>query len=492
MNITENTVRKIIRKQILKEFSLKDALQKTLPNVSNLTSKIENVKNDLSDAAFKKIYDSSIKDIKSSNDFRNWVNTNKSQQEIKKALSDAGLSGSFDKNITNPKFAKNKFVEAVFKEFGKEYIIEKIKSESRNAKVSRISKVNIEKFAVNKDPYPASPKNGLPEKYLKGILGGDNKDEAKIAVAFGIETGKVYTRVAGSGNKFKVKNLKESKLLNERMKSPNEVSLTDIMKAVTSDRNNFEKINNKLSKKASSQFKELEKKATKGIEITPEMKKQFKKDYARGKFPGGQKLKPMKDLRPSEFLKVMLKSSEGFVPQVYDDHKKRSRRYGKMGELKRYKDVYGGLGKKGAGNPTIGYGHLIYGGVPFRDERKRFEDYLVGGGKKMTKAEAEDLFEEDLINHSPKGEMYKKHSKGKDLPDDFPLTQNMFDALIHWTFNAGVINLRKSGIIDALLDKNYIKAAKLIRTKYTGGAGNDLSGRRKKESKMFLSGFQGS
>jgi GH24 family phage-related lysozyme (muramidase) len=163
-----------------------------------------------------------------------------------------------------------------------------------------------------------------------------------------------------------------------------------------------------------------------------------------------------------------------------------------MGELKRYKDVYGGLGKKGAGNPTIGYGHLIYGGVPFRDERKRFEDYLVGGGKKMTKAEAEDLFEEDLINHSPKGEMYKKHSKGKDLPDDFPLTQNMFDALIHWTFNAGVINLRRSGIIDALIDKNYAKAAKLIRTKYTGGAGNDLSGRRKKESKMFLSGFQGS
>ena len=86
----------------------------------------------------------------------------------------------------------------------------------------------------------------------------------------------------------------------------------------------------------------------------------------------------------SEFCKALLKKSEGYVSQVYDDHAKRSRKHGKMGQLKSYNDVVGGLGKKGSGNPTIGYGHLIYGGIPFRDERERWKDgkrdtCLLGG-----------------------------------------------------------------------------------------------------------------
>ena len=98
--------------------------------------------------------------------------------------------------------------------------------------------------------------------------------------------------------------------------------------------------------------------------------------------------------------------SEGVRYQVYDD------RGG--GIIPSYESANG--------YPTIGVGHLIRSG----SDKQRFEKYL-GGREEMTHDQVIDLLREDL----PK---YEKPAQEKTTE---PITQEMFDAIVHHTFNVG-------------------------------------------------------
>tara|TARA_B100000674_G_C37964878_1_gene974052 strand:- start:861 stop:3830 length:2970 start_codon:yes stop_codon:yes gene_type:complete len=505
--LNENKIRKIIRKELIKEFDLKKKLTDVLPDMSNAAEKLDNIKNDIKDATFQKLYDASIKenDLKSSNMFRGWVSQNKSTEEVKKALKNSNLNLGGDytlsASIDKTKYAKNDHVKAAFIAFGIEYLKDMAKSGFKNMHqrlvkheqkkdIEARKKVDMSIVAVGGNQYPAKQKLGIPEKYLKGIIG--KKGETRLAIAIGVDSGKIYSRIAGSGKGFVEKSLKEN-LIFENIKNAESIGMKDIIKSLSYEPKNIERIKNNISDNAKKEFEKNIKISKKSSAVDPKMAKKYKKDFYSGRYPKNQKLIPLKDLKPSDFLRVMLSASEGFVSQVYDDHAKRSFKYGKKGQIKRYEDVYGGLRPKGGnrnkhGNPTIGYGHLIYGGYPWRDERERWKEYLVGGGKIMSKAEAQELREEDILNHSPNGDMFKKHNKP--LPPDLLMTQNMFDALTHYTFNAGVLNKDLKLALKYISKKQYLKAAKAIRQGAQDGAGANLSGRRKKEHDLFLAGYK--
>ena len=152
--------------------------------------------------------------------------------------------------------------------------------------------------------------------------------------------------------------------------------------------------------------------------------------------------------------------SEGVRYQVYDD------RGG--GIIPSYESANG--------YPTIGVGHLIRSG----SDKQRFEKYL-GGREEMTHDQVIDLLREDL----PK---YEKPAQEKTTE---PITQEMFDAIVHHTFNVGGGAKSVKNTINAINQKDYEGAAEALRQGATHSKGVKLSGlvkRRNKEADWFMSG----
>lgn len=123
------------------------------------------------------------------------------------------------------------------------------------------------------------------------------------------------------------------------------------------------------------------------------------------------------------------------------------------------------------GVPTFGVGHTAAAGFP---------DPLDWKGKEAPLDFVFNLFAEDLIEYE---EIVNRLAK-------VPLRQNQFDALVHFVYNIGEGNFKKSKLLKALNSGNY---------KWAGEHGfhgwlkpKSLKGRRDKESKMFITGYYGS
>jgi len=125
-------------------------------------------------------------------------------------------------------------------------------------------------------------------------------------------------------------------------------------------------------------------------------------------------------------------------------------------ELKAYKDSVGVL--------TIGYGST---------------GNHVFAGQSITEAQAEDLLKSDLL----------RFEKGVSAVVTVPLTQNQFDALISFSFNLGLGNLKSSTLLKKLNAKDYTGAANEF-TRWNKAGGKVLSGltrRREAEKNLFNS-----
>jgi lysozyme len=158
-----------------------------------------------------------------------------------------------------------------------------------------------------------------------------------------------------------------------------------------------------------------------------------------------------------------LERKEGIRYQVYDD---------KNGKII---SSYGAA----VGTPTIGIGHAIFAGA-----RGRFEMYL-GGRQKMTSEQVYALKKEDI----------PRYAKPMNVKATSPMTQNMFDAMLSLSFNAGAGGKALAKAIEFINQKRYIDAANAIKNGPQTGKGigfiPSLVKRRKEEAEMFLSGMPG-
>ncbi|BCK01394.1 lysozyme [Anaerocolumna chitinilytica] len=112
---------------------------------------------------------------------------------------------------------------------------------------------------------------------------------------------------------------------------------------------------------------------------------------------------------------------------------------------------------------TIGYGH--YGPD-------------VKPGMTITQAEAEAMLQEDL----------KKYEKPVNDNVTAEITQNMFDALVSFTYNCGADALKKSTLLKKINIKDYTgAAAEFLEWNRSGGKViNGLTDRRQVEASLFL------
>lgn len=125
-------------------------------------------------------------------------------------------------------------------------------------------------------------------------------------------------------------------------------------------------------------------------------------------------------------------------------------------ELKAYKDSVGVL--------TIGYGST---------------GPHVTVGMTITESQAETLLKKDL----------SRFEKGVDDLVTVPLNQNQFDALVSFSFNLGLGNLKSSTLLRKLNSLDYIGAANEI-PRWDKAGGKVLKGltrRRLAEKELFLS-----
>lgn len=142
-----------------------------------------------------------------------------------------------------------------------------------------------------------------------------------------------------------------------------------------------------------------------------------------------------------------LKKEEGFRARVYQDS---------------------------AGYPTVGYGHLVKAG----------ESFPAG----VTEAQAVAMLRADVaIAEAAVRKMVL-----------VPITQNMFDALVSFAFNAGTDDdsdavpegLGDSSLLKKLNAGDYSGAALgLLDWHYAGGQPGVLAARRAREKNMFMTGI---
>jgi lysozyme len=114
-----------------------------------------------------------------------------------------------------------------------------------------------------------------------------------------------------------------------------------------------------------------------------------------------------------------------------------------------------------AGVPTIGYGHT--GGVEIGDT--------------ITPEEAQDYLLYDL-------ELFERAVNSSVT---VALTQNMFDALVCWTYNLGAGSLRSSTLLKVLNEGKYDEVPAQIKRwdKCNGQPLKGLTRRREAEAKLF-------
>ena len=120
------------------------------------------------------------------------------------------------------------------------------------------------------------------------------------------------------------------------------------------------------------------------------------------------------------------------------------------------------------GRPTVGVGHLV----------KPNEGELYPVGKRITKAESQDLLSKDLARFEMAVSSLVK----------VPLTQNQFDALVSLAFNIGTTAFQNSSVLRRLNEKKYEAAADafLMWVKSKGRVLRGLQNRRKAERALFL------
>jgi len=150
--------------------------------------------------------------------------------------------------------------------------------------------------------------------------------------------------------------------------------------------------------------------------------------------------------------------SEGVRTQVYDDWT------GKV--VSSYEEV--------TGFPTIGVGHLIKD-----NERAKYSKYLKGG-KSLTPLQVDQLLKTDIKRFT------------KPLNDELksPVTQDMYDALVSYSFNVGNNSSWRRKIIEKINLKDYVGAGEILGKYPNTSKGNVLEGlikRRAKELELFMS-----
>jgi lysozyme len=122
-----------------------------------------------------------------------------------------------------------------------------------------------------------------------------------------------------------------------------------------------------------------------------------------------------------------------------------------------------------AGIWTIGYGHTSAAGAP-----------EVVQGMTITQVEANDILRRDLV----------KYEKGVEALVKQPLTQNQFDVLVDFAYNAGAGALKSSTLLKKI-NAGEFDAVPAELMKWTKGGGKVLPGlvrRRQAESTWWSSG----
>jgi len=154
-----------------------------------------------------------------------------------------------------------------------------------------------------------------------------------------------------------------------------------------------------------------------------------------------------------------LVKSEGVRTQVYDDWT------GKI--VSSYDEV--------TGFPTIGVGHLIKDNA-----RNKYSNYFKGG-KSLTPLQVDQLLKDDI----------KRFTKPLNDELKVPVTQQMYDALVSYSFNVGNNSSWRRKVIDKINLKDYMGAGEILGQYPNTSKGNVLQGlikRRKKELELFISG----
>lgn len=143
----------------------------------------------------------------------------------------------------------------------------------------------------------------------------------------------------------------------------------------------------------------------------------------------------------------LIKSFEGFRSRAYDDLQPNV-------TITKASQVKGVL--------TIGYGTTKN----------------VKVGQVITESEAVELLKEDVSSFV----------KGVNSCVTVPLNQNQFDALVSFSYNVGLGNLKSSTLLKKLNNKDYAGAAEqfLLWNKSAGKVLQGLVNRRKKEKELFL------
>jgi lysozyme len=121
---------------------------------------------------------------------------------------------------------------------------------------------------------------------------------------------------------------------------------------------------------------------------------------------------------------------------------------------------------------TIGYGHA---------ELKNKSKFKIGD--KISFEKAEQLLIKDLNEVADGVRRIFKQWKNKGI--NVKITQNQFDVLISMAYNMGLTNLRTSEFIKELKNKNYEKAAELIKITEINNKFPGLKERRLREYKKF-------
>lgn len=157
-----------------------------------------------------------------------------------------------------------------------------------------------------------------------------------------------------------------------------------------------------------------------------------------------------------------LLQSEGAIPYVYDD-----------GDGTWPKKRISSFSTKGY--PTIGVGHRIY-----PKEQARFREHLAGG-RDMTEAEMMDLLREDIDKR-----IATPGWKARIL---VPITQSMYDALVHQAFNTGPNAKSVRTAIAAINRKDWAAAQQALAKGPVTSKGkrlNALVKRRAFEASYFM------
>lgn len=187
-------------------------------------------------------------------------------------------------------------------------------------------------------------------------------------------------------------------------------------------------------------------------------------------FGGGDAVRiPIDELKPSSSILEEIKKKEGFRAEAYDDeqpNKKLSK------------------GDKILGTLTIGYGttEIPYNNpVPEILSLVKGINYKKGKvqiGNKITKSTANLFFDNYIKNQQVTIKRWLK----------VPLTQNEYDALISFTYNAGPGASNKKTFVGLLNNKDYVGAgnALLLYNKSEGQVNPGLVRRRREELELWM------